>query len=272
MRCHYMSDLHLEAQDVEIDLPEGDVLIVAGDLCNAKFIEPDRSDIFSKNQRDRVMHFLDQAREKFRNILFVTGNHEHFEYIFEDTIPMLRSQLSAVTILENEHVDIEGVRFYGCTLWSDFLGGSKQCMDIVKRRMGEFLLVKKWGQDENANQKLIKFQPEHALAEFNRSLNELKKIREDGFQGQAVIITHHAPSPQSLSPYYERDEMDGAFMTDLTSVIENLEDVPFWVHGHTHIQKKYRIGSTQILTNCLGLISRDQTSRGFSANRWFELG
>lgn len=32
MRCHYLSDLHLESQDFISALPKGVVLIVAGDL------------------------------------------------------------------------------------------------------------------------------------------------------------------------------------------------------------------------------------------------
>lgn len=36
MRCHYLSDLHLEAQDFGTALPKGEVLIIAGDLCHAR--------------------------------------------------------------------------------------------------------------------------------------------------------------------------------------------------------------------------------------------
>jgi hypothetical protein len=44
MRCHYLSDLHLESQPFQQALSGGDVLIIAGDLCHARCLDPERTD------------------------------------------------------------------------------------------------------------------------------------------------------------------------------------------------------------------------------------
>lgn len=271
MRCHYMSDLHLEAQDIDFSMPKGEVLLIAGDLCNAKFLEGVRTDKYSEVHRERVDRFLSKAKSNFKAVVLIAGNHEHYQFVFNDTVPTMRANLEGVTILDNESIDIDGVRFFGATLWSDFLGRSQVCMDNVRRRVGEFLLVKKRKVDNKGTAQLIKFQPEDALEEFDNSIQAITSIRDDGFDGPVIIITHHAPSPQGLNPHFERNDMDGAFVSDLSLFIETMENVPFWVHGHTHIRKNYQIGNTQVLANCLGFMDRDPSHVEFSPNRSFEV-
>lgn len=65
MRCHYLSDLHLEAQQFGMVLPNGDVLIIAGDHCHARCLDPARSDRYSVEQRARVMRVIEEATKKF---------------------------------------------------------------------------------------------------------------------------------------------------------------------------------------------------------------
>ena len=50
MRVNVMSDLHLEFADLE--LPGGDVLILSGDICEAKNV---------KRERYRENHILNQV-------------------------------------------------------------------------------------------------------------------------------------------------------------------------------------------------------------------
>ena len=75
MRCHYLSDLHLESQSFDVRLPCGDILIIAGDLCHARRLDPARTDKYSADQRERV-----------------------------------QKHLCGVTVLDNEAIEIEGVR------------------------------------------------------------------------------------------------------------------------------------------------------------------
>ena len=73
-------------------------------------------------QRKRVLRFVDQATSNFNRVLLIAGNHDHYDGVFEDTVPTLRRCLPGVTVLDDEMVEIGAVRFFGATLWSDFEG------------------------------------------------------------------------------------------------------------------------------------------------------
>ena len=63
---------------------------------------------------------------------------------------------------------------------------------------------------------------------------------------KCVVVTHHAPSPRSVSLQYQGDALNPAFFSDLTNVILDHQPVA-WVHGHMHDTKRYNIGQTVIL-------------------------
>lgn len=271
MRCHYMSDLHLESQDFDSQafdspLPEGDVLIIAGDLCHARCLDPGRTDKYSIDQRSRVMRFIDQATANFAHVLMVVGNHEHYDGVFEDTAASLKHHLPGVTVLDNESIAIGGVRFLGTTLWSDFEGRSAIAMNGVRRRMGEYFFVK---TRPPGSETLKKFQPEDALAAHDAAMGWLKA--QTASRERTVIVSHHAPSLSGLNPKFAGNGLDGAYASALDEVIRALGHVPFWIHGHTHICATYRIGTTLVAANCRGFVSKDTSARQFSATANFKL-
>ncbi|MEQ1694432.1 MAG: metallophosphoesterase [Hyphomicrobiaceae bacterium] len=266
MRCHYLSDLHLESQDAGVKLPKGDVLIIAGDLCHARCLDPGRTDKYSNDQRGRVMRFIDQAKANFSHVLMVAGNHEHYDGVFEDTAAQLKRHLPGLTVLDNESTIIGGVRFLGTTLWSDFEGRCPVTMNGVRRRMGEYFFVKTRAP---GSETLMKFQPEDALAAHDaaiRWLTEQAVSRE-----RTVIISHHAPSLGGLNPKFTGNGLDGAYASGLDQFIRALENVPVWIHGHTHVCRTYHIGGTKISANCRGFEGKDNSARLFSPAAHFDV-
>lgn len=175
-----------------------------------------------------------------------------------------------VTVLDNDHAQIDGVTFFGTTLWSNFEGRSQACMNGVRRRCGEFFFVKKRTLDADGREVLKKFQPEDALKTFDASWSALQKHVAEA-NSKTVVISHHAPSLQGLNPQYTGNGMDGAFASDLDEAIAPLERVPVWVHGHTHIKRTYRIGDTVVRANCRGFDGKGATSSMFLPNVFFEL-
>lgn len=270
MRCHYMSDLHLESQDFSWKLPKGDVLILAGDLCHARCLDRGRTDKYSIDQRARVMRFIDTARANFQIVLLVAGNHDHYDGVFDDTTDLLRRHLTGVSVLDNEHVEIEGVRFFGTTLWSDFEGRSESTINGVRRRCGEFFFVKKRSVDAEGRPALTKFRPEDAADAFDVSWAALQQSVKDANGKPTVVITHHAPSRKGLNSQFAGSGLDGAYASDLDRAIVAMEGVPVWVHGHTHIKRTYGIGGTSVLANCRGFDGKSPAADAFSPNAFFE--
>lgn len=262
MRCHYLSDLHLEAQDFDGELPTGDILIIAGDLCQACCLDPLRTDKYNVLQRARVQRFLDAARRNFARVLFVAGNHEFYHSVYEDTHALLRSALDGVTVLDNNVVNIGGVRFFGATFWTDFAGRSDVAMNAVRRRMGEFFFAKRRSDD---GAKPVKFQPEDALCLHDAARSSLNAAVADGAT-PLIVVTHHPPSLRGLNPQFKGNGLDPAYASDLDAMIAALETVPIWIHGHTHISRTYRIGRTELRSHATGFAS--VATRDFTLGSW----
>lgn len=270
MRCHYLSDIHLDAQPFDGKLAEGDVLIIAGDLCNASCLDQVRKDRYAVNQRSRVLSLIEHATRNFDEVLVIAGNHEHYDGSFNDTAALMRTHLPGVTVLDNETVEVGGVRFFGSTLWTDFNGGSQRAMDHVRRKIGDYFFVAAPG--DNKSTKPTKFQPEDALAQHRLSWDALVSAVAAEPDKDTVIVSHHAPSHLGLNRRFFGNGLDPAFASSLDEEIAQFENVPVWVHGHTHVAKTYQIGRTTVRSNALGFAERGHAAPGFNLNASFEVG
>lgn len=270
MRCHYLSDLHLESEVFRWDLPRGDCLIIAGDLCHATCFNPARKDKYHLDQRDRVLRFADHACEKFRHVLLVLGNHEHYGGVFGESVSLMRQGLTGFTILDNEAVDINGVRVFGSTLWTDFNRQSPAAMDGVRKGLGEYFFVKVRESRPDGATIERKFRPEDAAEAFSIAWRKLNETVEASGGRPLVVITHHAPSLQGLNPQHRGNGLDLAYASDLDAHIERLRAVRYWVHGHTHTQRSYCIGATKMLVNCRGFDGKDLSAWKFEPDAFFD--
>lgn len=269
MRCHYLSDLHLEAQDFEHRLPAGDVLIIAGDLCNARCLAAPSADRYSSEQRDRVLGFIDRAVANFTDVLLVAGNHEHYDGLYEETDGLLRRLLPGVTVLNNDFVEIGGVRFFGSTFWTDFNDGNVSTMSGLRRKIGEYFFVKtRTGADTIG---IRKFQPEDALREHHIARRSLRQMLDADRQTPTVVVTHHAPSHLGLNPLAGTSELNPAYASSLDDEIADFNNIHVWVHGHTHIARQYRIGKTMVCSNAYGFAAKGRAVPQFSAAASFDL-
>lgn len=271
MRCHYLSDLHLESQDFHWRLPKGDVLIVAGDLCHARCLSPDATDPYAIAQRDRSMRFIEQASANFAHVLLVAGNHEHYDGVFDDTAKLLREHLPGIAVLDNQSLVLDGLAFFGTTLWSDFEARSPACLNGVRRRCGEFFFVQKMRQDAEGGVTRGKFQPEDAIEAFDRSMHALRDHLAGRDGKPTVVISHHAPSRRGLNAVHAGNGLDGAFASDLDDFIAGSAGLRAWVHGHTHVRCSYRIGDTTVRANCRGFEGRDASARTFTPDLYFDI-
>jgi Icc-related predicted phosphoesterase len=269
MRCHYLSDLHLEAQQFGMALPNGDVLIIAGDLCHARSLDPARSDRYSVEQRARAMRFIDEALQKFAHVLLVAGNHEHYDGVFEETTEALRRHLLGVTVLDDKAIEIGGIRFFGSTLWTDLSGQTEAEVTAIRKGMGEYFFVKTRG---GSDQTLDKLRPADTHKAHETCWKRLREVVTAKPLRPAVVITHHAPSCRGLNPRFLGSPLDPAYASSLDDKIAAFENVPVWVHGHTHIAKTYRIGNTVVRSNALGFAAKGGTAPGFSVKAHFDIG
>ena len=147
MKINVISDLHLDFAD--ITLPGGDVLILSGDICEARRLKKDMYNpdmvLFEherKDQRpDRYYRFFEEECSKYREVVMVMGNHEHYGFQYQKTYAHIASQLpDNVTLLENQTHTIDDVVFVGCTLWTDMNTNDPLTMYHMSHSMNDYNL------------------------------------------------------------------------------------------------------------------------------------
>lgn len=232
MRIHLLSDLHLEFCNMpkEYTPPECDVVVLSGDISPG-------------------LPGLIWAQNTFTvPVIYVLGNHEFYGMrAFHKHVVKMRAQAqgSNVTILHNETMEIDGVRFIGTTLWTDFeLYGQGPMHEVFAgRMMSDYRVIR---HDYNTPITPFDTRMEHQMAR-QFIVDELHKP----FDGKTVVCTHHAPSERSVHPRWHMHPCTPAYASRLDPVIEQFEPV-LWTHGHVHNNFDYTIGKTRVVANPRG--------------------
>ena len=232
-----MSDLHLEFGSMNTAGKGGDVLILAGDVLMAEHLArgPD-----SPYQRQVGVYddFFSWAFHAYKHVIMVMGNHEHYRGNFEKSAGLIRARWPALHLLDNEYIDIEDQRFYGGTLWTNMACGNPLSMMQVEQGMNDFKLIK---------YKYRRFHPRNAIEQHLKFLDGLNAC----YVPNMIVISHHAPSYQSVSDYYKGDPLNAGYASDLDHIIMTGK-IKAWVHGHMHDTSDYMIGETRICANPRG--------------------
>ena len=82
--------------------------------------------------------------------------------------------------------------------------------------------------------------PSDTKAWHSRSVRKLREFLVSGDLARTIVVTHHAPSIQSIVDRYRADPVSAAFASNMDDFI--LEHQPrLWIHGHTHESFDYKI-------------------------------
>lgn len=209
MKLLVLSDLHLEFGRLStvIDgrgIEEGaDVVVLAGDIAEG----------------ERGIRW---ARETSisNEIIYVAGNHEFYSHGFEALIDRMRevARQMDVHFLERDEVTISGVRFLGTTLWTNFelYGSQAVAMHFGGKRMNDFQYIKTFrgfARQADGGIALRNFKPEDARHEHDLSVARLNAELANGDPARTVVVTHHAPSRQSLHPRFDGDDLSPCYIS-----------------------------------------------------------
>ncbi|MGY3581901.1 putative phosphohydrolase [Bradyrhizobium sp. USDA 4341] len=251
MRIWVESDRHFEQSNTVPKPPDDyDVLVCPGDLNYFRDVVATlRQDFYGDPSRPRI---------------YVPGNHDYYRGVaMEDADTKMRFQAfgTNIHVLNPGTVVIDGVRFVGATLWTDFrlfgLGTLPQAMAEAEVGLNDSRKIRTY---ENRNGKLPsgtrfrrarRFTPEHAMRRHERERRYLEKKLQESFDGPTVVVTHHGISPLSVPTRFKSDPLSPAFSSDLTSLVNTYQPT-LWLHGHVHDSFDYRIGSTRVVCNPTG--------------------
>jgi predicted phosphodiesterase len=278
MRVSVISDLHLEFG--ELTLPGGDVLILSGDVLEAKRLKlqnytPEQISINQQTgiKDQRYYNFFHEECAKYKDVIYVLGNHEHYGFKYHKTQAHLQANLPGnVHILEREHVELNGVLFLGATLWTDMNNFDPLTLMHMKRMMNDYRQITMFNEAKSLYHKLT---PEYTAAEHVKTKEYFKHMLSENRQGKnlpVVVCTHHAPSKLSIHPHYARDYiMNGAYSSDLSEFILDNPEIKFWTHGHTHDPFDYTIGDTRVICNPRGYYGHETRAFDFDPTIGFDI-
>ncbi|MGU3360955.1 metallophosphoesterase [Methylobacterium sp. M6A4_1b] len=265
MRLFPISDLHLERRRLDV-IPRPsqpfDVLVCPGDLHEGR-----------PESGLAALMTLAQGRP----IVLVPGNHEHYAPTGDGrTAPELLAALEAEVLRLNGEgaeihllqrgsaVAIDGVRFVGTTLWSDWsLAGlwldgriadaPEDPIAYATARMTDPITGSREFLGSIRNGDGTVWSPTDAMAAHDRERALLAASLGQAHDGPTVCVTHHPASPRAANAF--RDVPGVPWWVPAFYATTVLEDLPeavrpnLWVSGHFHAGHDMRIGRTRWVAN-----------------------
>lgn len=244
MRLRVLSDLHVERAPFVPPPVGADAVILAGDIHNG-------------------VAAIEWARQTFPDVpvIFVPGNHEFYDGLYCEGLAQMRAAAArcGVHLLENDAVVLAGVRFLGCTLWTDFAAFDvapellppgcepltvPQAMDQNRRLFADFRAIG-WRADAGVRA----FQPEDSVVLHARSRDWLEAQLATPHAGPTVVVTHHLPTWGSVHPDFLTWGTNAGFLSRLDDLVSRAD---LWVHGHTHSTQDHRACGTRVVCNPRG--------------------
>jgi predicted phosphodiesterase len=262
MKVLVLSDLHLElgASFTVPDDIDYDVAVLAGDI---------------HSPGTKAVYWA-QCESTFgdKPVVLVPGNHEFYNRRMSVELEEMRKAAagSNVHVLDRDEAVINGVRFIGCILWTDFMlpiaaeDGSmatdvEHALAEANRRLNDFRLidvsyVEPPGRRRPAyRERRRPLRAEDTLAMHWVARDWLLRQLAKPFNGRTVVVTHHAPALASVARQYATDWLTPAFVSDLPS--EFFAAPTLWVHGHTHSPFDYYRRTCRVVSNPRGYHMRD---------------
>ena len=277
-----LSDLHLESNpDFSAQpVPGADLLVLAGDIGSYQ----QGSLLSERGVADFGLARFSPLPPSRGGagwptpVFFLPGNHEYDGLDFDATHVRLRETCERLGMvwLEQQTVVLQGVRFVGSTLWTDF-----DALSAAQAQAGDITL----GEQLKAREKAFR------AANFYLSKNHSFRngqpllaadVREQGLQSQAwlrqalaapfdgptVAVTHFAPSLLSADPRYGLVPGTAGFCNALDELLP-LADV--WLHGHLHCAIHYISRGCRVVANPLGY-ARKGEQEGFLPDLLIPIG
>lgn len=234
MKIQYISDIHLEyLKELKLEC-DGEILVLAGDIG-------------IPHLNDKYYNFIEKYTHEFRYIIIVPGNHEYYHHWKKDKIldieqvnlhlENLTKQFTNVILLQDNHILIDNIYIYGCTLWTQI---SEEEAPYNIRNINDYKRI-----FINSQHTLnVDYVNEMNLIHLEKLICFLDKAKDQ--RDNVVIVTHHCPIQNND---YD-DKIISAFNNDLGELVNDYKDIiKLWIYGHTHENLDFIQYNVRFVTN-----------------------
>jgi len=296
MKIAICSDLHLEFGELVLRNEQGaGVLVLAGDICVARDFELANKSLYAETKSvKRYLEFFEQVSRAFPEVIYIMGNHEHYNGDFAHTYTTLKQALAHlpnIRVLEKETIVLDDITFVCATAWTSMNDSDTATLSNIKRMMNDFRTIKNSNNqvtrrvplydnekcETNEQGYVVRnvighkfkqepsiFTPEDSVHDHKHAVDYINHVTAEKTDQKFVVITHHAPSRSSCHERFQHDTiMNGAFYSNLDDFIAYRPQIKLWVHGHTHDTFDYVIGETRVVCNPRGYVGYERRSQEF---------
>lgn len=246
MKLNVLSDLHLSTGALALPDTDADVVILAGDIA-----------------RPREAFAFAQGFSK--PVVYVMGNHEFYGGSIDGTCAEMRGFCagSNVHLLDCNEIVFGNVRFLGATLWTDFRlfddgTANKNAKAQARQLIRDFNRIRMQASGDAI------FTPDDSTTLFDLHAQWLDRRLGTHHDGPTVVITHHAPTRNSIHPRFAGSLLNACFVSAAQDLLGK-DRVPLWIHGHTHDSFDYVVNGTRVICN-----PRGYARNGVNENAQFE--
>lgn len=261
MKFALASDLHLDFGGIE-KLPtkvDGvDTLVLAGDTIEVDVLKK------SSGLQKRAIGYFQELNRNFSTVIYIVGNHEHYNNSFFYTVPNLRTQfakagLNNFVVLDNSTIEVEDAIFFGTTMWTTCRGRNPLIMNAVQSGMNDYHLIHtaKLAYEGTVNLTVAETVTQCEIAK--------KKIAEFGFMvtdKKKVLLTHMAPTFLSIPEKCKRSPLNDAYYEDISEILLD-SNIMVACHGHIHENAYYTVGNTLVVANPRGYYGSEPEADNF---------
>lgn len=238
MKIQLLSDLHNEFYGGQAVPPiaqsAADAIVLAGDI-----------DLGVKG----IAWAGAESKRLGKPVIYVAGNHEFYRHDIALIDQMAQAAKDHnVYFLENGQIVLGGVRFLGCTLWTDYAaaGNAQLAMQAAAEQLNDHRLIRSGGD---------LFTPQEALVLHRQSRAWLEHALAEPFAGKTVVVTHHGPHMLCQHPRHSITALSAAFWSDLGALVEAAD---IWCFGHSHGNVQTLWGGCRLLCNQRGYGTENQ--------------
>jgi len=290
MKFRVYSDIHLDwyfSNGMPYDANDGEVkcwkppvlpddkettLILAGDLwVGTRFIE------FAGYS------WITEISTRFKNVLIVLGNHDYWPGNKALTIVRGGDTCNAmlqdfgcynVKVLDCDTWQEDDILVIGATLWTDMDKHDPFAMHNMPNYMS---YDGKISHETFSGGGWHRFTSEKWVQTHDKHRKYIKTVLEQNRDKKCIVVTHHLPLEYLIHPMYKGNSSNAYYVSDLSDIILDNDNLVMWVYGHTHFQSDIMFpewageNGVRMVNNCVGYQGEHLEQQGLVKHEVIEL-